>query len=463
MNLLSNDLVYKVKISVQYMQKLRLNLLGVLLVLVIFFPSCNPETDDVEPMQVEEVVKRAIFQSMREWYYWTNELPATLNVSQFSSNEDLLDNLRFRPLDRWSYLTTRAQFNAAFTGQASGVHGFSFAFDENERLFVAFVFDAGPAGQDGWQRGWEFLEINGRSISSYKNSNGSYSFDLGPNTIGVQNTFKFRLPDGSEKTSTIGKAAFQTNSVLHKDVYEMEGKRIGHLVYQSFRATDGLTPTRSQEVEDAFAFFESEGIDDLIIDLRYNGGGSVAVTEQILNYLAPSAASGRPMYTNRHNPNKFSNNRTVNFNKRGTLELNELVFITSRSSASASELLINCLEPYMDLVLIGDDTFGKPVGSFPLSSFNRVLADNNVELVPITFAIANAEGRADYFDGFPADVRVGDDPARNWPDFNERRLAAALNYLTGASLSARMTDSYYKPVWEMIDAFEGLQKEFPMY
>ncbi|MGY6743022.1 MAG: S41 family peptidase [Cecembia sp.] len=446
------------------MQKLKLNLLVGLMALVIFFPSCNPETDDVPPLQVEQVVKRAIFESMRDWYYWTNELPLSLDVSQFSSNQDLLDNLRFRPLDRWSYLTTRAQFDAAFTGQASGVHGFSFAFDEDERLFVAFVFDAGPAGQDGWRRGWEFIEINGRSISSYRNSNGSYSFDLGPNTIGVQNTFKFRLPDGSETTRTIGKAAFQTNSVLHKEVYEMEGKRIGHLVYQSFRATQGLTPTRSQEVEDAFAFFETEGIDDLIIDLRYNGGGSVAVTEQILNYLAPSSASGRTMYTNRHNPNKFSNNRTVNFNKRGSLELDEIVFITSRSSASASELLINCLEPYMNITLIGDNTYGKPVGQFPLSTFSRVLAENDVELVPVTFAIANAEGRADYFDGFPADILVGDNPARDWSDFNERRLAAAIAYLTGGSVSARLADhKYFKPVWEMIDAFEGLQKEFPMY
>ncbi|WP_291781850.1 S41 family peptidase [Cecembia sp.] len=445
------------------MRRIKFSLFGILMSLVIFFPACNPETDDVAPIKVENVVKKAIFDSMREWYYWTNELPATLDLGQFSNNQEVLDQLRFRPLDRWSYLTTRAEFNAAFTGQASGAHGFSFSFDQDERLFVAFVFDSGPAGLDGWRRGWEFIEINGRPISSYRNSNGSYSFDLGPNTIGVQNTFKFRLPDGSETTRTIDKAAFQTNSVLHKDVYEIGGKKIGHWVYQSFRATQGLSPTRSQEVEDSFAYFESEGIDELIIDLRYNGGGSVAVTEQILNYLAPASASGRAMYTNRHNPNKFDNNRTVNFNKKGSLELDKIIFITSRSSASASELLINCLEPYMNLFLIGDNTFGKPVGSFPLSSFNRVLSENDVELVPITFAIANAEGRADYFDGFPVDIQVGDDPSRDWSDLNEMRLAAALDYVGNGSISARMINSYFKPVWEMIDAFEGLQKEFPMY
>lgn len=445
------------------MSKIKFKFWGLLLVFALAFAACNPESDDVELEKVEDVVKKAIFDSMKEWYFWTTELPANVDVSNFSSNQALLDALMFQPLDRWSYLTTRAQFDAAFTGQASGAHGFSFAFDENERLFVAFVFSQGPAGRDGWRRGWEFLEINGRPISSYRNSNGSYSFDLGPNTIGVTNTFKFRLPDGTETTRTIDKGAFQTNSVLHRDVYEVGGKKVGHWVYQSFRATAGLNPTRSQEVDDSFAFFQQQGINELIIDLRYNGGGSVAVTEQILNYLVPAAASGRPMYTNSHNGNKVERNNTVNFNKRGNLALNRVVFITSRGSASASELVINCLTPYMNVYLIGDNTYGKPVGSFPLSSFNRTLSANDVEIVPITFAIANANGQANYFDGFPANMRVGDNPARDWGDPLERRLAAALDYIANGSVSSRLASTYYKPVWEMIDAFKGLEKEFPMY
>lgn len=457
------DFVNSPKIQLKSMSTFRVKIWGILLALAVGFSSCNPESDEVEPIKVEDTIKKAIFDSMKDWYYWTNELPTSVDVSSYATNNDLLEDLMFRPLDRWSYLTTSAAFNASFTGQASGAHGFSFAFDENERLFVAFVYDEAPAGKDGWQRGWEIIEINGRPISSYRNSNGSYTFDLGANTVGVRNTFKMRLPDGSESTRTIEKGAFQTNSVLLRDVYEVEGKKVGHWVYQSFRATAGLTPTRSQEVDDSFAYFQQQGIDELIIDLRYNGGGSVAVTEQILNYLVPSSASGRTMYTNRHNGNKFENNRTVNFNKRGSLNLSRIIFITSRGSASASELLINCLNPYMSLHIIGDDTYGKPVGSFPLSSFNRTLATNDVELVPITFAIANADGRADYFDGFPANFKVGDDPARNWGDPQERRLAAALEFIRNGGVNSRMTGSYYKPVWEMIDAFDGLEKEFPMY
>jgi carboxyl-terminal processing protease len=445
------------------MNKFKLPIWGLFLLIIIISASCNPEAEDVPIQRTEDVVKSAIFDTMKEWYFWNEELPSELDLSRFASNQELLDDLMFRPLDRWSYLTTREQFNASFTGQASGAHGFSFAFDEDERLFVAFVFDQAPAGQDGWKRGWEIIEINGRPITSYRTSNGGYSFNLGPNEIGIFNTFKFRLPDGSETTRTIDKGAFQTNSVLHRDVIEEGGKKIGHWVYQSFRATQGLTPTRSQEVEDSFSFFESEGINELIIDLRYNGGGSVAVTEQILNYLVPSSAARSVMYTNKHNQSKTSNNRTVNFNKKGGIDLDRVIFITSRSSASASELLINCLSPYMEVVLLGDNTYGKPVGSFPLSNFSRTLGQNNVELVPITFAIANANGSADYFEGFPANFRVGDDPAKDWGDSSERRFAAAMDYILNGQPSARMVSTYYKPVWEMIDAFEGLEKEFPMY
>ncbi|MCH6234348.1 S41 family peptidase [Cognataquiflexum rubidum] len=444
------------------MLKLRLSVLGMLMTSAILFLSCNPEEEQV-PVVVEDTVKKAIFDAMKEWYYWEGELPQTLDVTKFASNQAVLDELMFEPLDRWSYLTTKAEFDAAFTGQVSGVHGFSFAFDKDEKLFVAFVYDEGPAGKDGWKRGWQIVEINSKPIADYKTSTGSYSFNLGANQIGVTNTFKFRLPDGTETTRTIQKAAFQTNSVLYKNVYEVGSKKVGHWVYQSFKATAGLSPTRSQEVEDLFNYFIAEGINELIIDLRYNGGGSVNVTEQILNYLAPARINGRVMYTNRYNGNKFSNNRTVNFAKKGNLELDRIVFITSRGSASASELLVNCLEPYMDLVLIGDNTYGKPVGAFPLSSFNRILSSNNVELVPITFAIANSEGRAEYFDGFPVNFAVGDDPARNWDDREEMRLKAALEFIQNGSVSARMRDTSFQPKWEMIDAFEGLMKEFPMY
>ncbi len=424
------------------------------------FWACEPK-EDPTPTPQSDAVKEAIVESMEEWYFWNQELPGAVDVNDFETNEDLLDAIIFKPLDRFSYLTTSEDFQNAFVGRNAG-HGFGFGFNADEKLYLTFVFEESPAGLDGWKRGWEIIEINGKPIAEYAVT-GGYNFELGPPDPGISNTFTFKLPDGSTTTRTNLKAEYQSNSVLHQKVFELGDKKVGYWAYQSFKATAGLNPTRSQEVENSMEYFMEEGINELIIDLRYNGGGSVAVAEQISNYLIQTSNSGKLMYTNKLNSLKTSQNRSENYSKIGSLNLDGVVFITSGSSASASELIINNLDPYMDLTLIGAPTFGKPVGSFPLSRYNTVLQRNDVELVPITFATANSEGKAEYFDGFPVQVEVGDSPQFDWGDPQDFRLEAALQFVGNGAVNGRLRSTSFQPKWEMINAFEGLQQEFPAY
>ncbi len=427
---------------------------------LVSFWACDPKDEPI-PNPTTDAVKGAIYQSMTEWYFWNQELPPAPDASKFESNDAYLNAITFKPLDRFSYLTTQEAFNKAFVGRNAG-HGFGFAFDAEERLFISFVYDEAPAGKDGWKRGWEITHINGQPIASYK-VDGRYDFKLGGPDPGISNSFTFKLPDGTTTTRTNVKAEYQSNSVLHREIIDLGAKKVGYWVYQSFKATAGLSPTSSNEVKNTMEFFQTSGINELIIDLRYNGGGSVAVAEQIMNYLIQAGNGDKLMYTNKLNSLKTSLQNSVNFKKIGSINLNRIIFITSRGSASASELVINSLDPYMDLVLIGDNTFGKPVGSFPLSRYNRTLVENNVELVPITFATANSEGKAEYFDGFPANFQVGDSPQFNWGDRKDLRFAAALNFIQNGTISGRLANTYFKPKWEMIDAFKGLQQEFPVY
>jgi len=425
--------------------------------------SCQPNEDVVEPPQpVVDEVKKAIVDVMREWYFWNGQLPVTVDLTKYASNEALLDGIIYKPIDRFSYLTTQEAFNNAFVGKNAG-HGFGFAFTADEKLYIAYVFAESPAGKDGWKRGWEITQINGKPIAEYKTATGGYDFKLGTSDPGITNSFTFKLPDGSTTTRSNVKAEYQSNSVLDQRVILADAKKVGYWAYQSFKATAGLSPTRSAEVQTSMEFFQNQGVQELVIDLRYNGGGSVAVAEQICNYLIQASNNGRLMYTNKLNDLKSAQNTNRNFTKIGTINLSRVIFLTSRGSASASELIINALDPYMDVVLIGDNTYGKPVGSFPLSSYNRILQTNNVEVVPITFAIANAAGKAEYFEGFPADFKVGDSPEIPWGDVKDLRLAAALQYIRTGTVGNRSMYTYYRPTWEMIDSFKGLHQEFPVY
>ena len=167
----------------------------------------------------------------------------------------------------------------------------------------------------------------------------------------------------------------------------------------------------------------------MIVDLRYNGGGYVELQNELANYLVPSAGNHSIMLQE-----KFNNNysalfdTTINYQKKGALNLNRIFFIITKNTASASELLINSLKPYMEVKLIGRASHGKPGGYFNIGG-------GDWYIFPVSFRSVNKNGEGNYFNGLQPDATVDDGLDKPWGDVNENCLASALYYIGHGAFS----------------------------
>ncbi|GAB2798011.1 S41 family peptidase [Rhabdobacter roseus] len=359
-------------------------------------------------------IRDSLYLYMEEVYLWYDKLPTAFNTRAYTDPQTEMDTLVWvQPLDRWSFVQKAATFNSYFADGQTGDFGFWIKYDANNDLRVRYVYTQSPAGLAGVQRGWILTALNGQNVQSMTDATIVDAFYSASST-----TFGFRKPDGTTVTKALAIADYSLNTVLYTNTYDLPGHKVGYLVFNSFTGT----PSQN-ELAAAFTNFETAGIDELVVDLRYNGGGDVGTQEFLANRIAPSkVGSAAPMYSVFHNAKLASWNKTVNFTKAGNLNLSRVFFITTSGSASASELLINNLKPYMDVKLIGQVTHGKPVGMYGFNVMDYVLA-------PIAFRTVNAQNVGDYYNGMPVDAAVADGLDRNWGDPQESCLAAALKYI----------------------------------
>ncbi|MBW6478414.1 MAG: hypothetical protein K0B37_03230 [Bacteroidales bacterium] len=407
------------------------HLLYFILASVLFIAACNKD-DDPEPDINEE--NEEFYEFMKDWYFWNDNIP-NINPSSYEDIFEVLEAIRFRPLDRWSFITDWQEFLAYFQDSRFIGYGFGSSWDGSGKLRISFIHDAGDLYKNGVRRGWIVESINGTAISQGVNVNQL----LGPNEEGISNTFVFRKPDNSTIEMTVAKKEIITNTVLHHEVLEVENIKIGYMVLQSFRE-----PTE-EELKNVFADFYAEGIDELILDMRYNGGGLTRIATQLASLIGGPALAGQPFAKTVYNANKEDQyNRTDNFlNLENSLGLTRLITIATRASASASEMVINGLTPYMDVYIVGNTTYGKPMGS---NVFNY---DNTWALAPITFKVRNASDEGDYFDGLPVDIPAPDDLTRNFGDPEESSLQTAIAFiLTGSTKGAPVTEPLVRQPWE---------------
>jgi hypothetical protein len=246
-------------------------------------------------------------------------------------------------------------------------------------------------------------------------------------------TFTFEKPDGSTVDIKLGTGSYQEQPIALDSIYNIASKKVGYMVFNSFL---GDTNQVYQRFNNIFTKFAQQNVSDVIIDLRYNGGGYVTMQEKLANYLVGASANGGIMMKQQFNDKLTGYNETTTFHKLGSLNLNRIFFIVSTNTASASELLINNLKPYMDVKLVGpSNTHGKPVGFFPYPV-------GDWYIFPVSFRTVNKNGEGNYFKGLEVASKTADGVDKDWGDAAEASLASTLNYISTGSFRLKNTKPY---------------------
>jgi C-terminal processing protease CtpA/Prc len=213
------------------------------------------------------------------------------------------------------------------------------------------------------------------------------------------------------------------------------------MVFESF-----IAPSEN-ELKTAFAYFKSQSVSKFILDLRYNSGGYLNIAQQLASYLGGNGLTGTTFaklsYNSRMQPAMSQNPNTLyNFiNTASPMTLSDVVVITTRLTASASEAVMNGLNPHISVISIGDTTNGKPVG------MNGWSCGNKYWFWPITFKLVNSANVGDYFDGIAPDKLAIDDITHDFSDKNEVCLKEAIHYLeTGAFSAVKGSEKFSRTV-----------------
>jgi C-terminal processing protease CtpA/Prc len=363
----------------------------------------------------------------KDIYLWYNQIPATFNGQSYADPNAIMEAIRqysnepgfSAPVDKWSFAMKQSEWNNLSNGVSADFGMNVFFFKEGD-LRVKSVERTSPAGIAGIRRGWRITKINGST--NIATSNADFISNAVWNSF--NGNFTFQKPDGSTVDISLTSATYQEHPVYLDTVYTISFKKIGYLSFNSFL---GDTNQVYSEFSRVFNKFANAGISDLIVDLRYNGGGYVSVQQKLADWLAPSSANGQLMMKEQFNDKYTQYNSVDNFKKLGSLNLSKIYFIVSHNTASASELLINNLKPFVNVQLVGPSkTYGKPVGFFPID-------DGDWYIFPVSFRSTNNQGQGNYFNGMDLNSQVADGLDKDWGDVTETCLQSAIsNITTGA-------------------------------
>jgi carboxyl-terminal processing protease len=378
--------------------------------------SLLPELPGITTPITSESEPQALKSYMQDYYLWYKEL-ANVDVSGLKTAEEALEKLAIKPKDRFSYIDTQANQNAFFEeGQAVGA-GFGMV-EKNNQTFINYVRPGSPAETAGLKRADRIITANGTAITTP----ASADVPIGPREAGVKLDMTVERA-GQTVNLTMVKAKYPIVTVSDSKVIDVGGRKVGYLYFFAFirRTADDWTTTVNQ--------LKAQGAQDLIVDLRHNGGGYLDTAGQISGSLRTTAQNGSEPLTTLTFNDKHSRDNSTTFisTNSSTPRFGKVIFLTTAASCSASEALINGLAPFQPTVIIGTTTCGKPVGFTP-----REYGSTKVFSI-VTFELVNRDKSGNYFDGLKPTCTVDEVLTGSFGDPTEPLLAAASTYLRSGS------------------------------
>lgn len=415
-------------------------------------PAPKPTTTTTNP---NIAANTWIHEAMSYYYLWNTSMPSLASSNTSAKPTDYFYTLlndygktdRFSWIDE-SYTNLQNQLNGVST--VLGIKNNAFYTDDTKTslaFVLAYVLKGSPAEKAGLKRGDIILKVDDQTIT-----NTNYT------TILSNQTLKLGLGDftngafvSNGRNVTVTKVELQTNPILADTIISWSGKKVGYLAYSQF-----LT-SFDDSLRAIFGRFKAAGVNELVLDFRYNGGGYVVSSDLITNLTVKDAASkvGKLMNKKVYNStytaylertsgaSAFETLFKAEPNNLGTL--NRVFVLIAGNTASASELVINNLKPFMDVILIGEHTYGKNVGSFTLTDPSKRW---DFGLQPITFLTNNAIGESNYgtVNGFLPNYTLADNvlPYRTLGNPYETYFNKALNIISGVAYQASSTETIKK-------------------
>lgn len=438
--------------------------LFIFLLAIASFACQEDELPAVDPAS-NAAANRWILNVMDEVYLWLEYLGTP--IAENSDPEDYFEALLFRPTDRYSVIYPDYQ---ELMNSLSGVTleaGYEFLLyreaptSENVIAVIAYIKKNSPASNVDLQRGDVINKINGTVLTL-----GNYQQLLGE--IDGMHTLSYSRYDEdaggfvAKPDVTLTAVQLAENPNFLDTVYTINEEKIGYVIYHFFApGPEENNPAYDNEMDAIFGKFKSEGIDHLIVDFRYNSGGYVSSAVNLASLIAPGVGSSSIFSKTKYNSylteefERLRNAQTLFLTKSqnlgNTLEGNRIYILTSPRTASASELIINGLKPYMDVYLIGDQTSGKNVGSVPFQDTEN--EQNKYGILPIISQSFNSLDQSDYSNGFAPNITMKESQERLLPlgDVNELLLRTAISQITGIPSGARFQQLDLRDVGSSID------------